>query len=463
VLVCVNVTLTTADPVLASRRRLARVRVTDLGVLVATFVVLRLLATVADPIRYPDTGTYFALNFLGYDERLWTVPLIWNLLGSDHLRELFQIGLGLVVWPLLACALASLISNRWLRLIAPACILIIGLVPQLTGWDRTMLSESLATSLLVLTCALLLRMSMRRSPQLVAFTLVVTLCWVFTRQSNALLYLSLLPFLVIFCLRRLRGRQRLAVVSALVVIGGWGAFALTRDTPGSKGVWVWNAVQIIENRFAPHPGQLAFFQTRGLPRSPIIAAERGNFPGSTSPLFQDPRFMMWIYTRFRPVYASFLLHKLGSTLTVPLRRTPGAITGNVTSGITARTVLPAVLRDLVWGPGRAQILLWLAAMVACAGSALFRRAPVRCLPVIGLLLLGVVIGAIETWNLTGYGAGNGELARLFLPVAVALRIAIVLGIALSLDPVLASTSCGPATGNRVERVSVRRRSAFSPR
>jgi hypothetical protein len=435
------------------RRRVGHVRVTGLGVLIAAFVLLRLAATVGGTTRFSDTGTYFPLNFLGNDERLWTVPLVWNLLGSDQLRQVFQIGLALVVWPLLATTVARLISNRWLALIGAAGILLIGLVPQVTGWDSTMLSESFLASLLVLLCALLLRLSIARSPRLVAFTLLVTVCWAFTGQSSALLFLAVLPFVLVFCVSRLTGRERVAVAAVLLLVGGWTAYALTRDTGASQAVPTYNAIQIIENRIAPDPAALHFLTARGMPRSPAIAEERGDFPGGTSPLFSDPVFMTWIHQSFRSVYAAYLLHRWPSTLTDPFEHTPAAITGPTSSGLPGRSVLPSPLRDGIWGPGPAQIFVWLTALALCASAALIQRARVRCTPVIGLLLFSAAASALLTWNLTGYGPGQGpdELARLFLPVALVLRIAIVLAVTLTLDALLGRRAASVAA--RIHRVS----------
>ena len=77
-----------------------------------------------------------------------------------------------------------------------------------------------------------------------------------------------------------------------MLVAGWGVYAVQQ--PGSDPVENFNALQILENRIAPQPAALKLFYSRGLPRSPVIAAERGNFPGGTSPLYADQRLMAWI-------------------------------------------------------------------------------------------------------------------------------------------------------------------------
>jgi hypothetical protein len=77
---------------IALRQALADERV----VMIAVFAVLRTIEIVHSPIRFPDTNTYLPLNFLGYDGRLWTVPLIWKVFATSDLRELIQLLVGVV-------------------------------------------------------------------------------------------------------------------------------------------------------------------------------------------------------------------------------------------------------------------------------------------------------------------------------------------------------------------------------
>lgn len=404
------------------------------GGLLGTFAALRVFSSAGVPVRFPDTVTYLPLNFVGDAGRLWTVPLVWNLADTDWLRVTVQVALGVTAWSILAVSVGRSVSNRPLRWMAMTAVLIVGLSPQVTQWDRALLSESLATSLLVLLIALLLRASISRGPRIIAGMLAVGTLWIFTRQLNALLFLCLLPVLLGYVLWRLRGRARVTVAAALVVIGAWSGVALTADTRASRSVEAWNSVQIIENRIAVQPAALAFFQTRGMPPSPYVQSERGTFPGQASPLFTDRVFMRWVNTRFQSVYAAYLLSRWPSTFTEPFARVLPAIS-DPTTFTTPRSVLPSQLLRPLWH-SQGAIILWALLAAACLALAVVTRTRVRGRPLILLLVLFSAAGTVLTWNLTGYGPGDTTLARLFLPVAVSVRLAIVLALALSLDALL---------------------------
>ena len=136
----------------------------ETGLMICVFLVLRLIATVHAPSRYPDTPTYEVLNFVGAASRLWTVPLIWNLTPGADFHVAAHIVLGMFAWSMLAVSVSNAVRDRWVRRLATACVLMLGLVVQVTGWDATLLSESISLSLITLEAALLLRLPRDPSP-----------------------------------------------------------------------------------------------------------------------------------------------------------------------------------------------------------------------------------------------------------------------------------------------------------
>jgi hypothetical protein len=396
--------------------------------MVAVFAALRIVAVLHSPVQFSDTRTYLALNFLGADERLWTVPLIWNALPANDLRIAVQIVLGIVAWSALAVSLHDAVEGMWLKRIATAVVLLIGLVPQVTGWDSTLLSESLSTSLLVLLIALLLRLDRRYSPPLATGVFGVAMLWVFTRQTSALIFVLLTPLVLVFVLRVVDGRRRWVTVGVIASLALWGGFAATRNTPAAAGLWKWNALQILENRVAVDPTALNFFHDHGLPESNEVLAERGAFLAGASPLWQERPVMNWVDHDYRSTYASYLLSTWRHTLSEPFAQLPTAVSSVVTGGLPARTVLPEPITQLFWGTTEGDIPFWLAVAAGLALAASARRARIKHLRVSLLLLAAAALGAIMTWNLTGYGptAGESELARLFMPVAITLRIGLLL-------------------------------------
>lgn len=416
----------------AAGRQIRVTLASESGVTVSAFALLRLIAALHSPMPFPDTNTYLPLSFVGGASRLWTVPLVWNLFPSNDLREAVQLVFGVVAFATLAITVGGLITGAWLRRIARVTILALGLVPQVTGWDSSLLSESLSTSLLVLLIALLLRVYQRPSRGLTIGCLGVTTLWVFARHVNVLVFVSLLPFVVVFVLRRKPRRPRLWVVVALAGIAAWGMFAITQ--PRSGGVWKQNALEILENRIAPDPASLAFFYAHGLPASPVILQERAAFPGATSPLFGDPAIRRWLDDNFKTTYLAYLTSRWRQTLTQPFVELPTAVSSQVSSG-PARAVLPVPLAQLLWGTEEGDIPFWVAVAAALAVFALASGAPVRFVPVTALLLLASALGAILVWNLTGNPTGvyGGSLGRLFMPVAIMLRIGLLLTIVSSAD------------------------------
>ena len=412
------------------------------GVLLAAFVVLRLVAVLHAPTTFPDTGTYTALDFLGRDERLWTVPLVWNIVPGNHLREGVQIVLGIVAWSMFAVILSRMIINKWVRWLGMASALMLGLVTQVTNWDNALLSESLSTSLLVILVGVLLLLFEDRRSRVVWACLCVATLWVFTRQSNVMIYLGVLPFLLVFTLRRSQRRRAIWVAIVLVAIGLWGGFAITRDTAASGALWKYNAVEILEDRIAPDPSALQFFEARGLPHPPVLLAQRGAFRGS-SPLFSDPSFMGWVDHHFKSTYLSYLLRHLTYFVREPLFQTLTLVSEPLSYGPNALAVLPTPLSQALWGTTEGDLPFWLAVAAALAVFAYVRGLPIRRIPIAGLLLLAAVIGAIVIWN-----SATEELPRLFLPVAIFLRLGILLTIAFSADALIEGAGASRQAGTR---------------
>ncbi len=231
---------------------------------------------VHSPVHFHDSLSYSQLDFLGNQKRLWTVPLVYNIFPTDGLREAAQLLLGVAAWSTLAAAVYAALGHLQVRRCALAAVLLVGLVPQVTGWDSALLSESIATSLLVLLVALVLRLARRPTPGLIAACIAVACLWEFTRQDNVLIALVFLPFVLIGVFRWLPRRTAWVTTGALCALLLWGCYDVLVAT-GDRPIERFNSLQILENRIAPDPAALDFFVARGLPESPEITIERGAF------------------------------------------------------------------------------------------------------------------------------------------------------------------------------------------
>ena len=129
------------------------------GGMIVAFALLRVAAVAQGlpPVRFFDTPSYFPIDFLGNAPRLWTGPLLFNILPDDPWRVAGQVVLAVVAWGTLAGATAESARDVHVKRVGAAVVLIVGLMPQVTQWDLLLLSESTALSLTVLGTALALR------------------------------------------------------------------------------------------------------------------------------------------------------------------------------------------------------------------------------------------------------------------------------------------------------------------
>lgn len=182
-------------------------------VALCVFALLRSVASIRHPFHVYDTASYMHLNFLGDRVRLWVVPLVYNVLPSDGLREGFQILLGIGCWSTLAVSVTRSVSHRGVAAAGFVLVLLLGLVPQVTVWDGVLIAESISTSLFVLLVALLLLA--RASPWWIAVALGVLGVWLFTKQENDLTFLMLLVPSVLFAWWRLPRRMAVATITGV--------------------------------------------------------------------------------------------------------------------------------------------------------------------------------------------------------------------------------------------------------
>jgi hypothetical protein len=395
--------------------------------LLAVFAVLRIYAAVRAPERFNDTGTYFELDFFGGAGRLWTLPLLYNIVPFDLLREGVQVLIGIGAWSVLALTVYNSVQDRLVRRVGTVAVLLLGLTPMVTAWDAVILSESISTSLLVLLVALLLRLTSRATPSLLMATLGVMTLWVFTRQSNALLLVLLVPALAFICIRSLPRRRAVWTVSAVVLIAAWGGLATARSETVSR----YAAVHLLVDDMAPDPSALRFLAARGLPVTPALLAERGNFQGGISPVFADRRLMRWIDERWTGAYLAYLAADPLHTLAQPLREAPAGLSSNYGS-LSPRDVMPSPVRELVWATAAGDLVLWIGLGSVLFGAALRGGLALRRVWVVGVLLIAGLFGLYMTVHLSAYPP-SGDLIRLLLPVGVMVRIALLILIVYSLE------------------------------
>ena len=403
----------------------------ELGLILVAFCVLRIIAATGhSPAHDPDSASYLQLNFLGQDLRLWTVPLLFSILPGDSARVTFQIALGVVSWSLLALSVWQAVQDRMCARGAAVLILCLGLVPQVTGWDNLILSESISTSLLVATIAVAMMTSIHPTSRRIGLLVVVLTLWVFCRQTNAIIFLCLVPFAVFLAATRLSGFQRICTGVALVAVALWSAVSLTAG--GSKPILTLNGGEVVLNRIAESPSALRYFEAHGLRLNPYVEASIGNSNAVT--VYGDRSLVRWVNTRFNSTYLQYMLTHPVYTFIDPLTQAPTYATGYVTysTGQAVYTetpsVLPAEFANVLWGPGPGDLEFWIAVAGVLLAIAVRLKARVQHWLPAAFALAGACVGAIVIYDLS-----TNELYRLFIPVGVAARIGLVLLIALTVD------------------------------
>jgi xanthosine utilization system XapX-like protein len=389
----------------------------DVALMVACFAILRAWAVIGlAPVRYSDTGTYFAIDFLGGADRLWTVPVLFTIFPTDGLRVAAHVLLAVASWGTLAAVVASQPRNAILARVGAALVLLLGLAPQVTAWDLVMLSESAGISLGALAAAALLLAARRPTPRTLAFLLVALTLWQFARHVNVLVLLAALTIGIAVALWRLERPQSLVVAALLLLMGLWGTVAIGQE----NDVWKLNSYSILTNRMLADPSAEAFFTARGLRVTDEMRHDVKDPRGAASPGFQDPATHAYLEEHWRGSYLSWLVrHPLGS-LRVPLEGAPDLLSADAALA-KPRPVLPGTLQEAASfrSPGEVRFLI-----VAAAGlwlAAWWRRREVGAVDAAA----AAIVAACAVWYLLVWHLSAFELVRLTAPIATTLRIGLL--------------------------------------
>jgi hypothetical protein len=379
------------------------------------FVVLRvaILANVA-VADFPDTRTYYDLNFLGEATRLWAVPLLWKLSPDDTIA---QVLLGAAAWVTLAAATLTSIRNQLIGVLGFSLVLILGLCAAATEWDRALLSESLTFSAMLFVISALLLLAERYSRRRVAFLLVALTAWLFARHADAWLFVLIAPLAIVALLATRRRELILVIAVPLTVLTGWAAFAIHQENT----IWKYNAMGVIQLRILQDPGQTEFFHDRGMPYNAQIQAIADKPFRWKTPLWKNEAMRSWIDSDFRATYAEYLATHPGSTVKGPA--TYAASDMPQRAGYTGpREVVAGPARAALWSTGAGLLLLTTLA-VTLALVALRARVASRALwvPLVGIAISGV--WAVLTWN-----QAATELDRLFAPISLLVHVSVLLAL-----------------------------------
>jgi hypothetical protein len=436
--------VTTGSGVGGRRTRAGRV----VGVVVAVFVGLRVLATAGQPITtWPDSASYFDFRWWG-GVRFPVVTAPYALLGDPAAVVTVQAVVGALAW-----AVAVLVAARLVPVAVPrvgfvvlGCIL--GLTPPVTSWDRTLLSESFAISLTVLLVATLLHFACRPGRTAAVAVVVAGAGWGLSRPNQSLLLV--VGAGVLAALGSVRSHRRwawpVAGVLATVALVGIAMAASTSQ------VQEYNSGQIVVRRVLGDDARTAWFRARGMPGNgpALLVPPYDNVFGDPAvELQRDPRFGPWLRGDFPSAYLRYLATHPGYTVGLPFGAEGawGAALGGTSGYGNARAVLPAGVPVALWPDARGaqRLVVGLGAVVLVAAAVGAVRSPGRRRALAGAG--GVLVVVAANVVLVTHTAGL-EYERLLLPTATGARFALLWLAAVTLGGVTVSApaaSAGPAT------------------
>jgi hypothetical protein len=310
-----------------------------LGAFVAAVVgaVVRLwLVSERQPARWQDSADFLDVSLAGWlSLDLWAgprtplVPAVLKILGGDDVRFMrFQVIVAAVCWAALAVAAARVASAGAPRLIAAGSVLGLSLAAPLTMWDRSVLSESLALSTMVLLLAAVSCM-VRRPTALNAVAVVVAAAlWCGTRDAHA--YVVVVAVVVVaaagFAIGRRRRLLRGSLLACLVGLLVVALASIGSAAHGDRGDFPIRNVYRV--RILPYPDRVAWFQGHGMPQAEIFldGTRAPHVPDGRAPVTSVPEddpataeWSAWVERDGRRVFARWVLTHPGYVLTEPLK------------------------------------------------------------------------------------------------------------------------------------------------
>jgi hypothetical protein len=392
-------------------------------VIIGLFVAETIIAGTRTNRTY-DSPSYLTLHFAG--ERLWTVPVAFTILGSDHLRVIGQSVFAAASWSTLIWVLAARISSRVLRILLALAVVLVPLAFAVRQWNVEILSESIFTSLVVLLLAAMIVFLRRATRWTLAAAAFVAFWLAFCRQ--AVVPVMFLVGMTVLAAAIWARNRRLVAALGLAII----AMAIPAEVislAGSSTIERVNSVTVIEDRVMTSPGELSYFVKHGMPVDKLVREYRAD-PAVPLAVAADPPVARWVSAHFDSTYVGYIVLHPVSTLSADL--------GQMASLMTATDYYPTRTRPLptdwvanhLWGWHRLGFygLFVLAAVTGVAGIATRdRRLAIERIVALCAAVASVLYYA-EVWLLSGT-----ELTRLTMPAAVLLRVSLISITICSLD------------------------------
>jgi hypothetical protein len=375
-------------------------------------------------------------------------PLLIKVVGSSSALLAAQAAIAAIAWGILALVVGRLVAPGWRRVAAVWVILAFATALPVTLWNRSMLSESLAISMLALVFAGFITISRRVTWPRVVATAVACLGFAASRDAQvwtvALLGLAIAVDVIVLARRDRRFPTQAVVLAGclflVVAATEWGTLSSHRTRQ--------DVADVLYVRVFPYPDRVAWFAAHGMPEQKQIdrlAATTPTPPGQAKTVFYAPDdaafapLQHWVTTKGTDVYLLWLVTHPLYVITEPLHRPERSYNfGNGDLTIYAATTNRdgSPLTVVMWPP-----LIWVVAMAVLASylavlSGVWRDRSWRVvvvLTVIGLLAM------LVAWH------GDGqEVTRHTIEGSVQVRLGLWVLVLLGLFELLPARTREPA-------------------
>jgi hypothetical protein len=293
------------------------------------------------PVGWNDTADFVSSSqapWLSVDlwagERSVGAPLLLKLVGGDlDAYVLWQAVLAAGCWAALAVSVATVVADRRARWCAGVAVLGFSVTVPVTMWERSVLSESLAVSLLALVVAAGLQLARGPSAWRVTAVLVALALWLATRDSHAAVALVGGAAAVgVVAVSRLRSPPGSTGWHRPLAVLGAGALALgllvgVGSSQGERHAFPMR--NVFEVRVLPFPDRVRWFADHGMPQAEVFLGPDAREPHVEAGLppvvyvgDEDPElgpWLDWVGSDGRTTFARFVATHPLYLVTEPLR------------------------------------------------------------------------------------------------------------------------------------------------
>jgi hypothetical protein len=373
-------------------------------------------------------------------------PLLFKTGLSDAEVVLVQTVLSVFGWGLLAYSLTKFFW-RPARIPIFGVTLLTALVTPVRAWDLVIRAESTSNSTIALTlaAALLFLHSLGKpgSQNIVwaGFTCLFGTSMAMARDSNPYILLLLVPAMAFaaYVTRIVRDDGSPRGIASVLFVLGW----LTLSALGAQ--WTARAaprfdfplMNVIFQRVLPDAEKRAFFATElGMPINQQLLSRTRKFASSNHRYaYTEPQlepFREWVFTRGYASYERYLITHLGQTIAEAYTGFSAVVGYNpVREGRATETGLTQFADQvLVAGVLKENPLIACVALSLLGIVSLFHKKPSN--KALGAILIFLVCTTLTQLYIC-YHADAMEVTRHSLGVGLALRLGVVLGIALLLN------------------------------